>query len=157
MKDLEKLTHAPVPLEMGDHGNPRIVWGNPTVQENQVRFQLSFQGEPRLIGMSCSSMIMRGSSSSWLRCPSNMENILKFPMSPEAALGGDPKSLGVLWKEHHQHIWCGCHVLEAVETEATSAAEAVWVEEKISRMGQEELMDQCLFLDAVIHMSLLRI
>ena len=52
-------------------------------------------------------------------------------------------------------MWIPC--LEAVETEATSAAEAVWVEEKISRMGQEELMDQCLFLDAMIHMSLLRI
>lgn len=30
VKDLEEVLHALVPLEMGDNGNPRSIWGNPS-------------------------------------------------------------------------------------------------------------------------------
>ena len=90
-------------------------------QRTWVCVQLSFQERPHLIGKSCSSMMVEWKSSNdYLRCLGYMENILKFPVSPEAALGGIPKGLSVLQKGHRQLMWCGFHVLESVETEAMS-------------------------------------
>lgn len=123
LEDAEKVPCALGTLEMGGEENCRSVWGNPRVQGTRVWFQTLLRERPHLIGKFWSSVVVeRKSSNNWLRCPGNMENILKFPLSPEAALGGDQTRLGVLRKGHHQQIWCGFHVLEAVETEATSAA-----------------------------------
>lgn len=106
-------------------------------QRTWVCIQWSFQKRPHLIGKSCSSMMVEWKSSNdWLRCLGYMENILKFPVSPEAALGGIPKGLGVLQKGRHQQMWCGFHVLEALETEATSAAKAMWAD--IPSKNQQE-------------------
>lgn len=136
VKDLMEVLHALVPLEMRDNGNPRSIWGNPRVQGSWVWFWSSLWERPHWTGKSCSSMTVEWKSSpDWQRCLGHMENILKFPLSPEAALGEDQKGGDVLQKGCSQETWCGFHVLEAVETEAGSAAQAVWV--SVPNKGQQ--------------------
>lgn len=105
LEDPEKVLHVLVPLEMGDNGTPRSVWGNPGVGGTCGLIAIIILGEANLIGKSCSSMMLEWKSSiNWLRCPGYMESIVKLPVSPEAALGGDQKGLGVLQKGRQDAI-----------------------------------------------------
>lgn len=123
LEDPKKVVPALVLQEMGDHGNPRSVWGNPRVQGTQgwiPVINLKEATPNREILQQYDVGVEK--QHRWLRCPGYMENILKFPGSyvrgcpgrgsegPQCPVKGDRVDISrldldsVLWKQRQ----CQC-------------------------------------------------
>lgn len=104
LKDPKKVLHVLMPLELGDNGSQKHLGNSQSTGDlDLILIITGGEDTPNRETVQQPDSGVK-SSTGWLRCLGYMGNILKFPVSPGAALGGDQKGLGDLQKGGHQQL-----------------------------------------------------